>query len=175
MNDQQRLKEIAELKTLYDNIEALSKEMAGRANSIGFEMRVQEQHKDIIKIVEWVKAAFNPLSLAVKLSTSVLEDLRNKKTTDKNTKQAIKAIEDFMLWSEVAYDVATSISPVGLAKMGLSTGVSFLLKNANNDITKKLKKLKTTMDNLWKASKWGMQACEELNESLNQEIDKLGR
>lgn len=168
-DQQQILIRISDLVTFRDNLQTLERELAGKANALGFAMRVPEHAQKYINIAEWVKASLNPLSTLVKSWSSLLKRLRGRKKTSQNMKKFLLSVEAILFWSKIAYDLVTTGTPLGMANITFSLA----LKAAQLYSISREEALKKAMDHFWNASIEVRRYCPVVIAELNREIDAL--
>jgi hypothetical protein len=170
LDQQERLKQISEWVTLRDDLQFAVQYYAGRANALGFAMRVPERNLRYVKILEWVKACLSPFSLVVKSFTTVLEQLRKMKSTKPNTRRLLTEIEDMLFIGKLAYDIATAgTTPTGAA----GVAATLMLKTASVLNLEKTERLKRIMDHFWTKSENLQRHYPLVLVELDSEIDAL--
>jgi len=166
---------VSELITLRDDIQNAEREFAGRANSLGFAMRVTERRLRHIRIVSWVKASLNPVSLLTKSFTAVLEKIRGQKTITLSTKRLIKVTEEVVFWSSVLNGLTkafTATIPLGALFLVADVEASLTLKAMKLRNLDKIEAIEEAMECFWNASLKYKRLCPVVVEELNYEIDR---
>lgn len=167
--------QVSELITLRDDIRAAGQMLAGRANALGFAMRVPEHTQRHLRIVGWVKASLSPFSLLTQSFTTVLQRLRETKTTTTTTKRLMKATEELVFWGSVLDGLAkviTATTPLGAAFRAADVAGSLALKAKELSNLDKIAAIQKAMDYYWDAAQRYQRLCPLVVTELNREIDR---
>ena len=175
IEQQQTWARISELVTLRDDVQAAERTFAGKANALGFAMRVPERNRKYLNVVEWVKASLSPISLLTKSFTTVLERLRSSKTTTRTAKKLQKITEQVVFWGGVLNGLTkamTATTPCGAVLAVANVEASLLLKAMKLRKLDRIEALETAMDYYWNASLEFRRLCPAVVVELNSEIDQ---
>ena len=167
--------QVSELITLRDDIQNAERELAGKANALGYSLDVKERRLRHLKIVSWVQASLNPVSLLTKSLTAVLEQIRGRKTSAPLTRKLVKVTEEMVFWGSVLNGLtkaAAATNPLGAILLVTDVEASLTLKAMELRKLGQIEATEKAMEYFWNASLEFKRISPVVMEELNREIDR---